>query len=70
MIACTTGQTDIVKLLVSRGASWKVTNKVNYCNCNSEFNILLMQEGLMPIDIARKEGHTQIEEYLAGLGRI
>ena len=23
----------------------------------------------MPIDIARKEGHTQIEEYLAGLGR-
>ena len=33
MIACTTGQTDIVKLLVSRGASWNVTNKVSYCSC-------------------------------------
>ena len=41
MIACTTGKVDIAKLLVSRGASWNVTNTVSYCTCNNKFNILL-----------------------------
>ncbi|XP_019859250.1 PREDICTED: ankyrin repeat domain-containing protein 50-like, partial [Amphimedon queenslandica] len=51
MGATSTGRLDIVKLLVSRGASWKVAN----------------EDGLTALDIAKKDNHEHLIQYLSSL---
>ncbi|XP_019850155.1 PREDICTED: uncharacterized protein LOC109580957 [Amphimedon queenslandica] len=51
MIATNAGRLDIVKLLVSRGASWKVVNK----------------DGLTALDVAKQEKHEHLIQYLSSL---